>query len=87
MRQSFGNLLNLQDQVIKRLLRLFWRGGVEEIKPPLRQLHIEDEFSKKDLIGEEDQYKDMSEMVEEFGKDQKKQEIDTIFQTMKEKKE
>ncbi len=87
MRQSFGNLLNLQDKVIKRLLRLFWRGGVEEIKPPLRQLHIEDEFSKKDLIGEEDQYKDMSEMVEEFGKDQKKQEIDTIFQTMKEKKE
>ncbi len=73
--------------MIKRLLRLFWRGGVEEIKPPLRQLHIEDEFSKKDLIGEEDQYKDMSEMVEEFGKDQKKQEIDTIFQTMKEKKE
>ena len=58
--------------MIKRLLRLFWRGGVEEIKPPLRQLHIEDEFSKKDLIGEEDQYKDMSEMVEEFGKDQKK---------------
>ena len=87
MQQSFGNLLNLQDKVIKRLLRLFWRGGVEEIKPPLRQLHIEDEFSKKDLIGEEDQYKDMSEMVEEFGKDQKKQEIDTIFQTMKEKKE
>ena len=87
MRQSFGNLLNLQDKVIKRLLRLFWRGGVEEIKPPLRQLHIEDEFSKKDLIGEEDQYKDMSEMVEEFGKDQKKQEINTIFQTMKEKKE
>ena len=87
MRQSFGNLLNLQDKVIKRLIRLFWRGGVEEIKPPLRQLHIEDEFSKKDLIGEEDQYKDMSEMVEEFGKDQKKQEIDTIFQTMKEKKE
>ena len=73
--------------MIKRLLRLFWRGSVEEIKPPLRQLHIEDEFSKKDLIGEEDQYKDMSEMVEEFGKDQKKQEIDTIFQTMKEKKE
>ena len=73
--------------MIKRLLRLFWRVGVEEIKPPLRQLHIEDEFSKKDLIGEEDQYKDMSEMVEEFGKDQKKQEIDTIFQTMKEKKE
>ena len=87
MRQSFGNLLNLQGKVIKRLLRLFWRGAVEEIKPPVRQLHIEDEFSKKDLIGEEDQYKDMSEMVEEFGKDQKKQEIDTIFQTMKEKKE
>ena len=73
--------------MIKRLLRLFWRGGVEEIKPPLRQLHIEDEFSKKDLIGEEDQYKDMSKMVEEFGHEQTKQEIDTIFQAMKEKKE
>tara|TARA_Y100001936_G_scaffold242119_1_gene278922 strand:- start:1060 stop:1281 length:222 start_codon:yes stop_codon:yes gene_type:complete len=73
--------------VIKRLIKLFWRGGVEENKPPFRQLHIEDEFSKKDLIGEEDQYKDMSEMVEEFGNSQKEEEIETIFKAMKEKKE
>ena len=69
--------------MIKRLLRLFWRGGVEEIKPPFRQLHIEDEFSKKDLIGDEDQYKDMSSMVDEFAKDQKQEDIDSVFENLK----
>ena len=69
--------------MIKRLLRLFWRGGVEEIKHPLRQLHIEDEFSKKDLIEDEDQYKDMSSMVDEFAKDQKQEDIDSVFENLK----
>ena len=69
--------------MIKRLLRLFWRGGVEEINHPLRQPHIEDEFSKKDLIGDEDQYKDMSSMVDEFAKDQKQEDIDSVFENLK----
>ena len=38
--------------MIKKLLNLIWRGGVEEIKPPMRQVMSEDEFSKKSLISE-----------------------------------
>ena len=42
--------------MIKKLLRLFWRAGVEEIKPPMRQLMSEDVFSKRSLIGDEVEY-------------------------------
>tara|TARA_B100001079_G_scaffold230943_1_gene210359 strand:- start:717 stop:938 length:222 start_codon:yes stop_codon:yes gene_type:complete len=68
--------------VIKRFLKLFWRGGVEESKPPFRQVLVEDEFSKKSLIGEDEEYKDMSDLVENFGEEQKQEEIDTIFNTL-----
>ena len=68
--------------MIKRVLKLFWRGGVEESKPPLRQVLVEDEFSKKSLIGEDEEYKDMSDLVENFGEEQKQEEIDSIFNTL-----
>jgi hypothetical protein len=71
--------------VIKKLLKLFWRGGVEEIKPPLRQPMSTDEFSKMTLIGEEDEYKGMSDMVEEFGEDLKLDDVDSVFDALEKK--
>ena len=53
--------------MIKKLLKLFWRAGVDEVKPPMRQLMTEDEFSKRSLIGDEGDYDDMSELIDEFG--------------------
>ena len=49
--------------MIKKLLKLFWRAGVDEIKPPMRQLMTEDEFSKNSLISDEGDYDDMSQPV------------------------
>ena len=69
--------------MIKKLLNLFWRGGVEEIKPPMRQSMHEDEFSKKSLIGEEAEYTDMANMVEEFGSDLEQNDLNSIFDTLK----
>ena len=40
--------------MIKKLLKLFWRAGVEEIKPPIRHLMSQDEFTKRALIGDEE---------------------------------
>ena len=71
--------------MIKKLLNLFWRGGVEEIKPLMRQSMHEDEFSKKSLIGEEEEYTDMSNMVEEFGSDLEQNDLNSIFDTLKKK--
>ena len=68
--------------MIKKLLNLFWRGGVEEIKSPMRQSMYEDEFSKKSLIGEEEEYTDMSNMVEEFGSDLEQNDLNSIFDTL-----
>ena len=51
--------------MIKKLLKLFWRAGVDEVKPPMRQLMTEDEFSKRSLIGDEGDYDDM--LVDENG--------------------
>ena len=69
--------------MIKKLLNLFWRGGVEEIKPLMRQSMYEDEFSKKSLIGEEEEDTDMSNMVEEFGSDLEQNDLNSIFDTLK----
>ena len=45
--------------MLKKLVNLIWRGGVQEFKEPKHQLMTEDEFSKKSLIGEEEEYNDI----------------------------
>ena len=72
--------------MIKKLLKLFWRAGVEEIKPPMRQLMSEDEFSKRSLIGDEEEYDDMSQLNNEFGEGLEEKEVDLVFDNLKENK-
>jgi len=72
--------------VIKKLLKLFWRSGVEEIKPPMRQLISEDEFSKRSLIGDEEEYDDMSQLINEFGEGLEEEEVDSVFDNLKKNK-
>ena len=72
--------------MIKKLLKLFWRAGVEEIKPPMRQLISEDEFSKRSLIGDEEEYDDMSQLINEFGESLEEEEVDSVFDNLKENK-
>ena len=69
--------------MIKKLLKLFWRAGVEEIKPPMRQLMSEDEFSKRSLIGDEEEYDDMSQLINEFGEGLEEEEVDSVFNNLK----
>ena len=69
--------------MIKKLLKLFWRAGVEEIKPPMRQLMSEDEFSKRSLIGGEEEYDDMSQLINEFGEGLEEEEVDSVFDNLK----
>ena len=73
--------------MIKKLLNLIWRGGVKEIKPPMRQVMSEDEFSKKSLISEEEEYKDMSDMVEEFGSNLEQNDLNSIFDRLEKKQD
>ena len=70
--------------MIKKLLKLFWRAGVDEIKPPMRQLMTEAEFSKNSLIGDEEEYDDMSHLINEFGEGLEEEEIDSVFDNLKE---
>ena len=72
--------------MIKKLLNLFWRAGVEEIKPPMRQVISEDEFSKRSLIGDEEEYDDMSQLINEFGEGLEEEEVDSVFDNLKENK-
>ena len=72
--------------MIKKLLNLFWRAGVEEIKPPMRQLMSEDEFSKNSLISDEGDYDDMSQLIDDFGKNLEEEEVDSVFDNLKENK-
>ena len=72
--------------MIKKLLKLFWRAGVDEIKPPMRQLMTEDEFSKNSLIGDEEEYDDMSQLINEFGEGLEEEEVDAVFDTLKKNK-
>ena len=72
--------------MIKKLLKLFWRAGVDEIKPPMRQLMTEDEFSKRSLIGDEGEYDDMSELIDEFGESLEEEEVNSVFDNLKENK-
>ena len=71
--------------MIKKLLKLLWRAGVEEIKPPMRQLMSEDEFSKRSLIGDEEEYDDMSQLINEFGEGLE-EEVDSVFDNLKKNK-
>ena len=70
--------------MIKKLLKLFWRAGVEEIVPPMRQPMSEDEFSKRSLIGDEQEYDDMTQLIDEFGENLEEEEVDSVFNTLKE---
>ena len=72
--------------MIKKFLKLFWRAGVEEIKPPMRQLMSEDEFSKRSLIGDEEEYDAMSQLINEFGEGLEEEEVDSVFDNLKESK-
>ena len=72
--------------MIKKLINLFWRAGVEEIKPPMRQLMSEDEFSKRSLIGDEEEYDDMSQLINEFGESLEEEEVDSVFDNLKKNK-
>ena len=72
--------------MIKKLLILFWRAGGEEIKPPMRQLMSEDEFSKRSLIGDEEEYDDMSQLINEFGEGLEEEEVDSVFDNLKKNK-
>ena len=73
--------------MIKKLLKLFWRAGVDEIKPPMRQLMTEDEFSKNSLISDEGDYDDMSQLINEFGESLEEEEVDSVFDKLKENKQ
>ena len=72
--------------MIKKLLKLFWRAGVDEVKPPMRQLMPEDEFSKRSLIGDEGDYDDMSELIDEFGESLEEEEVNSVFDNLEENK-
>ena len=72
--------------MIKKLLKLFWRAGVDEVKPPMRQLMTEDEFSKRSLISDERDYDDMSQLVDEFGESLEEEEVNSVFDNLKENK-
>ena len=65
---------------------MFWRAGVDEVKPPMRQLMTEDEFSKRSLIGDEGDYDDMSELIDEFGESLEEEEVNSVFDNLKENK-
>mgnify|MGYP000070648221 CR=1 FL=1 len=73
--------------MIKKLLKLFWRAGVDEVKPPMRQLMTEDEFSKRSLISDEGDYDDMSQLIDKFGKSLEEEEVDSVFDNLKENKQ
>ena len=44
----------------------------------------EDEFSKKSLIGEEEEYNDMSNLIEQFGENQELEEVNEVFESLEE---
>ena len=70
--------------MLKKLVNLIWRGGVQEFKEPKHQLMSEDEFSKKSFIGEEEEYDDMSNLIEQFGENQEFEEVNEVFESLEE---
>ena len=65
-------------------MNLIWRAGVQEFKEPKHQLMSENEFSKKSLIGEEEEYDDMSNLIEHFGEIQELEEVNEVFESLEE---
>ena len=70
--------------MLKILVNLIWRGGVQEFKEPKHQLMTEDEFSKKSLIAGEEEYDDMSDLIEQFGENQELEEVNEVFESLEE---
>ena len=70
--------------MLKKLVNLIWRGGVQEFREPKHQLMTVDEFSKKSLIGEEEEYNDMSNLIEQFGENQEFEEVNEVFESLEE---
>ena len=52
----------------------------------MRQLMSEDEFSKRSLIGDEEEYDDMSQLINEFGEGLEEKEVDLVFDNLKKNK-
>ncbi len=52
----------------------------------MRQLMTEDEFSKNSLIGDEEEYDDMSQLINEFGEGLEEEEVDSVFDNLKKNK-
>ena len=77
-------LLWLEILMLKKLMNLIWRAGVQEFKEPKHQLMTEDEFSKKSFIGEEEEYDDMSNLIEQFGENQEFEEVNEVFESLEE---
>ena len=73
--------------MIKKLLKLFWRAGVEEIRPPMCQLMSKDEFSKNSLIGDKEEYDDMSQLVNKFGNSLEEEEVNSVFNNLQKNKQ
>ena len=46
----------------------------------------EDEFSKNSLIGDEEEYDDMSQLINEFGEGLEEEEVDSVFDNLKKNK-
>ena len=65
-------------------MNLIWRAGVQEFKEPKHQLMSKDEFNKKSLIGEEEEYDDMSNLIEQFGENQELEEVNEVFESLEE---
>ena len=65
-------------------MSLIWRAGVQEFKEPKHQLMSKDEFNKKSLIGEEEEYDDMSNLIEQFGENQELEEVNEVFESLEE---
>ena len=65
-------------------MNLIWRAGVQEFKEPKHQLMSKDEFSKKSLIGEEEEYDDMSNLIKQFGENQELEEVNEVFEGLEE---
>ena len=53
----------------------------------MRQLMIEDEFSKNSLIGDEEEYDDMSQLINEFGNSLEEEEVNSVFNNLQKNKQ
>jgi len=80
---ALDNKRKPQLEMIKRLLNLL-KKGKKAPKPAIRNVMVNDEFSKKTLIGEDEEFKDMSDLAENFSEN-KEGEIETVFELLNKK--